>query len=405
MATALGQKFAAGFLGGLSLPAAAGLPVGRHGFSSGLKRPKIAGASCQPPWSLGGRSFSSDIKRRNFNWALAPEGASRGFATPVLRLVFFLFATALLAPFALAQSPPKSAPAAPASASSSSAAQHAIALAHQGDCPAALPLLRSAARSATGDPKRDILLATVRCSLKLDNADSAATALLALHREFPHDPEVLYVTTHAYSDLATRTSQELARTAPNSYPAQELYAEALEAQGKWTDAALEYKKILAAHPEMPGIHYRLGRLLLSEPPTASTVPDATKEFEAELKIDPTNADAEYILGELARNQQQWDDAVAHLSRAVQLDPGFAAAYLALGMSLNSANKFADSVAPLEKYVRLEPGDPAGHYQLAIACARTGRRDEAEKQMALQRDLVNKSRASQGKEAQGSSEPH
>jgi tetratricopeptide (TPR) repeat protein len=320
----------------------------------------------------------------------------------IAKLTFSVFATALLAPLALAQSASKSNSA--ASAPPASATQRAIELAHQGDCSAALPLLRSAARSAAGQARRDVLIATLRCALKLDNSEAAINALLALHRDFPHDPEVLYVTTHAYSDLATRTSQELARTAPDSYPAQELYAEALEAQGKWNEAALEYKKILAARPNMPGIHYRLGRLLLSEPPTASTVSDATKEFEAELKLDPKNADAEYILGELARNQSRWEDAVVHFSRAAQLDPGFAAAYLALGMSLNSANKFADSVAPLEKYVRLEPDDPAGHYQLAIACARTGRREEAEKQMALQRDLVNKSRAAQGKEAQGA-QPH
>jgi predicted Zn-dependent protease len=312
-----------------------------------------------------------------------------------LCLTFCFSLSLLLAPFAAAQSTVKS-----RSAPAASASTRALDLAHQGDCAAALPLLKSATRAAQGQTKRDLGIATVRCGLKLNNAATAVNALLILDRDFPHDPEVLYVTTHAYSDLATNASQELARTAPNSYPAQELYAESLEMQGKWSDAAIEYHKILAAHPDLIGIHYRLGRVILSEPPTADTIPDATKEFEAELKLDPKNADAEYILGELARQQSQWDDAIGHFSRAVKLDPGFAAAYLALGMSFNSTSKFADSVAPLEKYVHLEPADPAGHYQLAIACARTGRRAEAQKEIALQRDLVNKSRAQQGKEEQG-----
>lgn len=267
-----------------------------------------------------------------------------------------------------------------------------------------MPLLKTAARAATGSTKRDIGISIVQCALKLSDTQATLNALVMLNRDFPRDPEVLYITTHAYSDLATRASQELARTAPNSYPAQELYAESLEMQGKWSDAAAEYRKILAAHPGLVGIHYRLGRVILSQPPTASTVADATQEFEAELKLDPKNADAEYILGELARQQSQWDDAIVHLSRAVKFDPGFGPAYLALGMSFNSAGKFADSVAPLEKYVHLEPADPAGHYQLAIACARTGRNDEAQKQMALQRDLVSKSRAEQGKEQQGPDQP-
>ncbi|HTU33222.1 MAG TPA: tetratricopeptide repeat protein [Candidatus Acidoferrum sp.] len=306
---------------------------------------------------------------------------------------------ALLPSLTAAQAPVKS-----PSAQPGSAAIHAVDLAHQGDCSAAMPLLKTAARTATGSAKRDLGVSTVQCGLKLNDTQATLNALVMLNRDFPRDPEVLYVTTHAYSDLATRASQELARTAPNSYPAQELYAESLEMQGKWSDAAAEYRKILAAHPDLVGIHYRLGRVILSQPPTPSTLPDATKEFEAELKLDPRNSDAEYILGELARQQSQWDDAIAHLSRAVKFDPEFAPAYLALGMSFNSAGKFADSISPLEKYVRLQPGDPAGHYQLAISCARTGRSDEAQKQMALQRDLVNKSRAEQGKEQQGPDQP-
>lgn len=313
---------------------------------------------------------------------------------------FCLAFSVLLVPSSLGQSPAKS-----SSPETSSAVERALDLAKEGQCTTALPLLRSAgSHAADRQTKRSIGLATVRCALKLDRPEVAVTALLSLNRDFPRDPEVLYVTTHAYSDLATRASQELAQSAPDSDPARELYAESLEMQGKWNDAEAQYRKILAAHPDLPGIHYRIGRLILSKPPTANTASDATREFEDELKLDPKNADAEYILGELARQSSQWNDAIAHLSRAVKLDPGFAAAYLGLGMSLNSAGKFGDSVAPLEKYVHLQPDDPAGHYQLAIACARSGRREEAEKEMALQRALVNKSRETQGKEAQGPGEP-
>jgi predicted Zn-dependent protease len=316
--------------------------------------------------------------------------------TVCLSICFSL--STLLAPLSYAQSAAKTPPGEPPSS-----VDRALTLAQEGQCTPALPLLRSA-HPTERQMKRRVGLATVKCALKLDEPAAAVSALLSLNRDFPHDPEVLYITTHAYSDLATRASQELARSAPNSYPAQELYAESLEMQGKWDEAEAEYRKILAAHPELPGIHYRLGRLILSKPPTATTASDASKEFEEELKLDPKNPDAEYILGELARQSSHWGDAIDHLSRAVKLDPRFSAAYLGLGMSLNSAGKFADSLAPLERYVRLEPNDPAGHYQLAIACARSGRREEAEKEMARQRELVNKSRETQGKEAQGPGEP-
>jgi len=52
----------------------------------------------------------------------------------------------------------------------------------------------------------------------------------------------------------------------------------------------EYEQILKHNPRLPGIHFRIGRLLLSKPDPGPSVPDeARKEFEEELKIDPSNA--------------------------------------------------------------------------------------------------------------------
>ena len=59
----------------------------------------------------------------------------------------------------------------------------------------------------------------------------------------------------------------------------QLNAEALETQGKWEEAAEEYRKILEQNPRLPGIHYRLARLILSAPKTATTMDDAGKELE------------------------------------------------------------------------------------------------------------------------------
>ena len=287
-----------------------------------------------------------------------------------------------------------------------SSASRGVVLAESGRCAEALPLLKSAGGHIVDtETKRKAGLATVRCAMKLNLPETAVAALTMLNRDFPQDPDVLYVTTHAYSDLATRSSQKLAMGAPNSYQARELYAESLEMQGKWNEAADEYRKILAAHPNLPGIHYRLGRVILSEPPTATMRQDAAQEFDAELKLDPNNADAEYILGELARQQEQWNDAIEHLSRASKIDPSFQVAYLGLGLALNSAGKFEEAVLPLEKYVKMQPSDPAGHYQLAIACAHSGRKEEAEKQMALQRELAIKSRETQAQKAtEGTAQP-
>ncbi|PYX58732.1 MAG: hypothetical protein DMG73_10135, partial [Acidobacteria bacterium] len=140
--------------------------------------------------------------------------------------------------------------------------------------------------------------------------DAAIEFVRFLNREFPHDPEVLYISVHTYSDLSTRASQELAMRAPNSYQAHKLNAESLELQGKWDAAAKEYKLVLEQNPRLPGIHFLLGRLLLSKPdPAPSAAEEAKREFQQELEIDPSNAGAEYVLGELARQQNELPDAI------------------------------------------------------------------------------------------------
>jgi len=234
----------------------------------------------------------------------------------------------------------------------------------------------------------------MRCAMTLNQFDQAQDFLQALNREFPHDPEVLYVSIHAYSDLASRKAQELAQTAPQSPQAHELNAEAFEQQGKWDQAEKEYRGILQQNPKLPGIHFRLGRLLLSRPnPAPEVAQEAKKEFEEELQIDPSNAGAEYVLGEMARQAQSWNEAATHFSRATKLDETFGDAFLGLGESLAAAKKFSDSIAPLQAAVRLEPQNPATHYNLAIAYSRSGRKQEAEKEFAIHRQMTGDSNGS------------
>ena len=283
----------------------------------------------------------------------------------------------------------------------SSPVQKGLSLAEGGRCREALPLLKkSAPLTSDKQLKRKAGLATVRCGLSLNQVDAVLNALLWLNREFPSDPDVLYVTTHAFSDLSTRAALQLANTAPLSTQARELNAESLESQAKWDEAAAEYNQILKQQPDLPGIHYRLGRIILSRPPSPTTVEDARNEFQEELKVDPNNAGAEYILGELSRQAQQWDDAIEHFSRASKLDANFADAFLGLGFSLNSAGRYAEAIAPLETEVKLRPANPTGHYQLTIAYGKTGRKQDAEREMALFQQTSEKAL----KESHGEGQP-
>jgi tetratricopeptide (TPR) repeat protein len=290
--------------------------------------------------------------------------------------------------------PAQGAKSAPAAVDPSAAAQQGIGLAENGRCREALPLLKkSIPHLADRQLKFEAAMASARCAMSLDQVETTVDTLLLLNREYPHNPEVLYVTVHYFSELANRSEQDLVNSAPGSYQVHKLDAEGLESQEKWDEAAAEYRKILAENPKLPDIHYRLGRILLSKQPPA--VEEAKKEFDAELAIDPANAAAEFMLGDIARQAQQWDEAIAHFSQALKMDSGFEEAYLGLGMALNAAGKNAEAVGPLETYVKMEAADPAGHYQLSIAYAKLGRKDDATREMALQREAEIKAQAQEG----------
>jgi tetratricopeptide (TPR) repeat protein len=287
-----------------------------------------------------------------------------------------------------------------------SGVKRAMSLAESGHCVEALPLLRRAIHEvADRDLKKRIGLVGINCAMTHNAPYDSLDFLAVLHREFPGDPDVLYAAAHAYSDLSLRASKDLVREAPFSYQVHELNAEALETQGKWQAAAAEYQKIIDMDPTLRGIHARLGRALLSAPePSAEDVAKAKQAFKDELEIDPDNATAEYVLGDLASREGDLSAAVAHFTRATKIDAGFTEAYLGLGTALVARKQFADAIPPLEAYEKLAPDSPTGHYELALAYNGVGRKEDANREAALQRDTAKtledlKRRVAEGLEGQ------
>jgi tetratricopeptide (TPR) repeat protein len=272
----------------------------------------------------------------------------------------------------------------------------AIELAEEHRCKEADPMLEKLIPGiADGQVRYRAEIAMVRCTIKLKDGRATVTNLLALKHEFPEDPEVLYLTTQVFLAIAENSSKDLATLAPSSYQILELQAESQEQQHKWDEAAKLYREIIAQSPKLSGIHLRLGRAILSQEATTSAE-EASREFEAELAVDPYNASAEFWLGEVARLAEKWDQAVLHFESATKLDPDYAEAYLGQGMSANAAKRHAEAIVPLEHYVKLAPNDPAGHYQLSIAYMRTDRAEESDRERNLLRQLAEKTQADAAK---------
>ena len=324
----------------------------------------------------------------------------------VFALALIMIPPSLRAQAGAATGPASAPPSVQGMSAQRTSSEKVLRLAESGRCKEALPLLKIAAQQRSDkDAQRRAGILGVRCALSLDQRSAVGEFLAILNREFRNDPEVLYVSVHAYSDLSTRAAMDLAQSAPSSYQARELNAESLEMQGKWDDAAKEYQEILKQFPNATGVHFHMARLYLSKPDAEADASEkAQKELQMELELDPKNAGAEYLLGELAREATQWDEAINHLSRATKLDPTFAEAFLGLGMSCISARKIAEAIPPLETYVKMQPANPAGHYHLAVAYSRAGRTEDAKREAALQKAAAEKIDREKQKAADAAQKP-
>jgi tetratricopeptide (TPR) repeat protein len=274
-----------------------------------------------------------------------------------------------------------------------SAVERATELAEHGNCTEAMPLIHQALEQDAQIPDRDLKrrmgAAGVRCAMMLNHQGAATTLLAWLEEQFPHDPEILFMATHVFSDLSARSSRELMDVAPDSPLVIEINAENFEKQGDWRKAIAEYRVLLNRAPQMPGIHSRIGQIILTLPATATSNDEARKEFEQELKVYPQNAGAEYFLGELARKGGHLPQAIEHYTNATKLNAGLPEPYFGLGRCLLDSDRAAEAVGPLETAARLSPGNPTIHFTLAHAYQDLGRKEDAAREFALQKSTSEK----------------
>jgi tetratricopeptide (TPR) repeat protein len=323
----------------------------------------------------------------SFGRVIFQRGTQTHFPMPrvLLKAAVFLALAGILcsAPIVLAQTspaaPPSRVPLSP---------EKAITLAEQGHCRESISGLKHAmAGTVAAETRKQAGVLGVRCSLAVDDRDSTTEFIRLLSRQFPKDPDVMFVVVHAYSDLSTRTAQDLGRTAPDSLAAHKLNAEALEMQGKWEAAQFEYEAIIKKDPNARGIHFLLGRVLLSRPdPGPDVAEKAKQEFLKEIEIDPANAGAHYILGELARQAGNCDEAMPRFAQARNLDPNFADAYLGQGLCLVAMKKYEEAIPPLRSAEQMMPENPEVHNALATALQRSGHKEEARKEFAIHESL-------------------
>jgi tetratricopeptide (TPR) repeat protein len=270
----------------------------------------------------------------------------------------------------------------------------AMSLSELGQYQEALPgLEKGFHRSPDAAIKRMCGLQLQRAYTWLHEDGKAVEVALDLDRLYPNDPEVLYHNAKIFGNFAFLSVQKLAGIAPNSVWRHQAAGEAYESQGSYVQAIDQYQRVIAIEPHRPGVHYRLGRTFLARSRDTSSTEDrdqAMKEFEKELELDSSNANAAYELGDIYRSSGQLNEAKDAFELALKSHPDFEEAHLGLASVLLSLSQPGLALPHVQKAIALNHHDAVSWYRLARTQKALGNTAEAEKADAEFQRLRGKS---------------
>jgi Flp pilus assembly protein TadD len=98
---------------------------------------------------------------------------------------------------------------------------------------------------------------------------------------------------------------------------------------RFTEAAVEFRKAVAAGPDNVAARINLGATLSQ----LGDAQAAAEQFEEAIRIDPRRANAHYNLAILLAGQNQHEKAIAHLQSAMAIEPNDSSVQFLLGSEL------------------------------------------------------------------------
>ncbi len=236
-------------------------------------------------------------------------------------------------------------------------------------------------KTQDADLRRLSGLALTQCQLSKGRYDEAVPVLARLKRLYPSDADVLYQSARLHMRAWNDTLYEMYQKTPSSYRVNQISAEVFEIQNRYAEAASEYRKAIEKNPAALNLHFRLGRALLLESHSPDHLALARGEFEKELALNPSDAVAEYEIGQILVTSQQNAEATQRFERALEISPDFAEALQALAKLRFDAKQYEACITLLEKVVRLQPANESAHYTLMRAYRDSGRSADAAREQA------------------------
>ncbi len=250
-----------------------------------------------------------------------------------------------------------------------------------GDLPSAQQNLQSAFPKLTeAKIHTEAGLALVETDVALGQLDNAAAVVRDLRATDPDNPQILSTAYQVYTQLGNEALLDLAVAAPGSAELHFNMAENLTREGKEFEALTEYRKALAIHPDLPGLHDRTAELLhnSSDPMLRAQAP---LEYEAALKTNPYDEKALRGLADIHAVDGLQEKAADEYRRALALAPNDADAETGLAKILAATGDRAAAAQMLQHALTEDPTNIAAHYRLSTLYRQGGKSEDAARELA------------------------
>ena len=216
--------------------------------------------------------------------------------------------------------------------------------------------------------------------LATDHPEEAATALDKAAKLAPDNVDILYHRGRAHLLVSKNSYEQMFRTDPKSWRVHQVLAQANAEAERETDAIAEYEAAIKLAPTQPGLHEELG----SELRAAGKPQEAEAAFERELEINPSNVLARYKLGVLSIEKGDGARAKQFIEAALQQKSDLRHADYNLGRAEMLLGQDGAALKVFQRAVTTEKDEEVlqqSWYQLGIVYRRLHRMTEAQQAMA------------------------
>jgi tetratricopeptide (TPR) repeat protein len=143
-------------------------------------------------------------------------------------------------------------------------------------------------------------------------------------------------------------------------------------------AAVQARKALDISPSLPLAHFMLGEIALNQ----SDLDEAIKQLEAERRINPEYAPVYDRLGDAYLHVNKLAEAQQALIKAIALDTSLTGSFIDMGKLLLRREDIQTAIMYLKHAEKMDPDDFTTHLLLSQAYHRIGRDDDARQESAI-----------------------